>query len=247
MRLKKLTAPDKERLPVGGKTYRLQAKVRKFITNKLNNRQLQWPWEITVELRLHINKIRNSLSAISHGIKRGYNNPNLRGCASNDRRSQELLYRQFYNPMMAVCFRYVRNREDALEVLHSGFLKVFQSIENFDETRSALFTWMQTIMVRTSIDFLRKKNPLAQAVEWTDSTDPEIEAEVLVSKSAEEILYYLKHLSYTTAAVFNLHVVEGYNHKEIARLLLITEGTSKWHLSEAKKKLAILLKNKEIA
>ena len=171
----------------------------------------------------------------------------IRGCASNDRRAQELLYRQFYNPMMAVCFRYVRNKEDALEVLHSGFLKVFQNIENFDESRSALFTWIQTIMVRTSIDFLRKKNPLAQAVEWTDSIEPEIEAEVLINKSAEEILYFLNNLSQTTAAVFNLHVVEGYNHKEIARLLSISEGTSKWHLSEAKKKLAIMLKNKEIA
>lgn len=171
----------------------------------------------------------------------------IRGCASNDRRAQELLYRQFYNPMMAVCFRYVRNKEDAIEVLHSGFLKVFQNIENFDESRSALFTWIQTIMVRTSIDFLRKKNPLAQAVEWTDSIEPEIEAEVLINKSAEEILYFLNNLSQTTAAVFNLHVVEGYNHKEIARLLSISEGTSKWHLSEAKKKLAIMLKNKEIA
>ena len=102
-------------------------------------------------------------------------------------------------------------------------------------------------MVRTSIDFLRKKNPLAQAVEWTDSIEPEIEAEVLINKSAEEILYFLNNLSQTTAAVFNLHVVEGYNHKEIARLLSISEGTSKWHLSEAKKKLAIMLKNKEIA
>lgn len=171
----------------------------------------------------------------------------VRGCSSNDRRSQELLYRQFYNPMMAVCFRYVRNREDAIEVLHTGFLKVYQNIGSFDETKSALFTWIQTIMVRTSIDFLRKKNPLGQAVEWTEATEPEIEAEVLINKSGEEILYFLTQLSPSTATVFNLYVIEGYNHKEIARLLAISEGTSKWHLSEAKKKLATLLKNKEIA
>lgn len=171
----------------------------------------------------------------------------IRGCTSNDRRSQELLYKQFYNPMIAVCFRYVRNREDAIEVLHSGLLKVFQNIGSFDETRSALFTWIQTIMVRTAIDFLRKKNLLIQAVEWTETTEPEIQAEVLVNKSGEEILLFLKQLSPTTATVFNLYVIEGYNHKEIARLLNISEGTSKWHLSEAKKKLALLLKNKEIA
>jgi RNA polymerase sigma factor (sigma-70 family) len=171
----------------------------------------------------------------------------VQGCASNDRRSQELLYRHFYNPMMAVCFRYVRNREDAVEVLHSGFLKVFQHIGNFDESKSALFTWIQTIMVRTAIDFLRKKNPLAQSVEYTEATEPEIQAEALMEKSGEEILYFLNQLSHTTATVFNLYVVEGYNHKEIGQLLSISEGTSKWHLSEARKKLASLLKNKEIA
>jgi RNA polymerase sigma factor (sigma-70 family) len=171
----------------------------------------------------------------------------VNGCASNDRRSQELLYKQFYNPMMAVCFRYVRNREDALEVLHSGFLKVFQNIKSFDNSRSALFTWIQTIMVRTSIDFLRKQNGLIQAVEWKDTDEPEIPAEALVNKTAEEILYFLKELSPTTATVFNLYVVEGYNHKEIGQLLNISEGTSKWHLSEAKKKLAVIIKNKEIA
>jgi RNA polymerase sigma factor (sigma-70 family) len=171
----------------------------------------------------------------------------IRGCASNDRRSQEMLYRQFYNPMMAVCFRYVRNREDAIEVLHSGFLKIYQNISSFDETKSALITWIQTIMVRTSIDFIRKKNPLTHAVEWTEAAEPEFQAEALVNRSADEILYFLNHLSHTTAAVFNLHVVEGYNHKEIAQLLNISEGTSKWHLSEAKKKLAVMLKNKEIA
>jgi RNA polymerase sigma factor (sigma-70 family) len=171
----------------------------------------------------------------------------IRGCTSNDRRSQELLYKQFYNPMMAVCFRYIRNREDAVEVLHTGFLKVFQNIKSFDETKSQLFTWIHTIMVRSSIDFLRKKNPLVQATEWNETTEPEIQAEVLVHRSAEEILFFLKQLSDTTAAVFNLHVVEGYNHKEIGQLLSISEGTSKWHLSEAKKKLTIMLKNKQIA
>ena len=171
----------------------------------------------------------------------------VQGCASNDRRSQELLYKQFFNPMMAVCLRYVRDREDAIEVLHTGFLKVFQNISAYDDSKSALFTWIQTIMVRTAIDFLRKRNNQVQSVEMTTDTEPEIEAEVLINKSAEEILFFLKQLSDTTATVFNLYVVEGYNHKEISQLLKMSEGTSKWHLSEAKKKLATLLKNREIA
>ncbi|MGZ5285765.1 MAG: RNA polymerase sigma factor [Flavisolibacter sp.] len=171
----------------------------------------------------------------------------VQGCASNDRRSQELLYKQFFHPMMSVCLRYVRDREDAIEVLHTGFLKVYQNISSYDASKAALFSWIQTIMVRTAIDFLRKRNNQAESVEFTEATEPEIDAEVLINKSAEEILYFLKALSDTTAAVFNLYVVEGYNHKEISQLLKMSEGTSKWHLSEAKKKLAVLLKNREIA
>ncbi|MGZ8545132.1 MAG: RNA polymerase sigma factor [Flavisolibacter sp.] len=171
----------------------------------------------------------------------------VQGCASNDRRSQELLYKQFFHPMMSVCLRYVRDREDAIEVLHTGFLKVYQNISSYDASKAALFSWIQTIMVRTAIDFLRKRNNQAESVEFTEATEPEIDAEVLINKSAEEILFFLKALSDTTAAVFNLYVVEGYNHKEISQLLKMSEGTSKWHLSEAKKKLAVLLKHREIA
>ena len=169
------------------------------------------------------------------------------GCTSNDRRSQEALYKRYYNPMMALCSRYVRNREDAVEVLHTGFLKIFQNIGRFDETKSALFTWIHTIMVRTAIDFLRKKNPLMQEVEWTEAMEPEIQAKALVDKSGEEIMNFLKQLPHTTALVFNLFVIEGYNHKEIGELLNISDGTSKWHLSEAKNRLAKLIKTRAIA
>jgi len=169
------------------------------------------------------------------------------GCTSNDRRSQEALYKQYYKPMMALCIRYVRNREDAVEVLHTGFLKIFQNIGRFDETKSALFTWIHTIMVRTAIDFLRKKNPMTQEVEWTEAMEPEIQAKALVDRSGEEIMIFLKQLPHTTATVFNLFVIEGYNHKEIGKLLNISDGTSKWHLSEAKNQLAKLIKTRAIA
>ena len=169
------------------------------------------------------------------------------GCSSNDRRSQEALYKRYYNPMIALCMRYVRNKEDAVEVLHTGFLKIFQNIENFDETKAALFTWIHAIMVRTAIDFLRKKNPMTQEVEWTEAIEPEIQAKALVDKSGEEIMNFLKQLPQTTATVFNLYVIEGYNHKEVGKLLNISDGTSKWHLSEAKNQLAKLIKARAIA
>jgi RNA polymerase sigma factor (sigma-70 family) len=171
----------------------------------------------------------------------------INGCASNDRRSQELLYKQYYNPMMALCFRYVRNQEDAIEVLHNGFLKIFQSISGFDDKKASFFTWIHTIMVRTAIDFLRKKNPLTQEIEWNDETEQTVSVEALTEKPAEEIMMFLKQLPQIASTVFNLHVIEGYNHREIGQLLNISEGTSKWHLSEAKKQLAKLIKGRAIA
>jgi RNA polymerase sigma-70 factor (ECF subfamily) len=161
----------------------------------------------------------------------------IAGCAANDRKSQEQLYKRYYYPMLALCFRYTKNQEDAIEVLHEALLKVFQHIKDYDAAKSALYTWIRTIMVRTAIDFLRKKKLETVNVEWNDHNEPSIQPETIIDKSAEEILHFLKHLPEMSATVFNLYVLEGYKHKEIAQLLNISEGTSKWHLSEAKNQL----------
>ena len=171
----------------------------------------------------------------------------VRECAVNDRKAQEVLYKQFYKPLLAICYRYVRNTEDAVEVLHTGFLKIFNHIHQFDFSRSALFTWMHQIMVNASIDFIRKSKQAVRNVEWTEKDDPVIEAEALTYRSAEEIMSCLKQLPFNTSTVFNLFVIEGYSHKEIANMLQISEGTSKWHLSEAKKLLTEIIRRKAIA
>src|SRR5438309_533345 len=82
----------------------------------------------------------------------------VKGCIRNDRRVQELLYKQYCSSMMALCKSYAKNEEDAIEVLQDGFLKVFQQIDKYDASRSSLYTWMRQIMIRTAIDFLRKQN-----------------------------------------------------------------------------------------
>jgi RNA polymerase sigma-70 factor (ECF subfamily) len=102
-------------------------------------------------------------------------------------------------------------------------------------------------MIRTAIDFLRKQNKKNVSIEWKEEHDPGIEAEALERMSAQQVLCMLQHLSVTTRAVFNLYITEGYNHREIGELLTISEGTSKWHLSEARKYLINSLKEKERA
>lgn len=171
----------------------------------------------------------------------------VKGCARNDRRVQELLYKQYCSSMMALCRSYAKNDEDAIEVLQDGFLKVFQQIERYDASRSSIYTWMRQIMIRTAIDFLRKQHKKGIAIEWKEEYEPAIEPEALQRMSAQQIQCMLQHLSPTTRSVFNLYITEGYNHREIGEILMISEGTSKWHLSEARKHLLNLLRTKERA
>jgi RNA polymerase sigma factor (sigma-70 family) len=171
----------------------------------------------------------------------------VKGCSRNDRRVQELLYKQYCSSMMVLCKSYAKNEEDAIEVLQDGFLKVFQHIDRYDASKSSIYTWMRTIMIRTAIDFLRRQNKKNVAIEWNEEHDRGIEAEALERMSAQQVLCMLQRLSATTRTVFNLYVTEGYNHREIGELLKISEGTSKWHLSEARKYLINSLKAKERA
>ena len=171
----------------------------------------------------------------------------IEGCIRNERRAQELLYKQYCQSMLAVCISYTKNEEDAVEVLQDGFLKIFQQISKFDAQKSTLYTWMRTVVLRTAIDFLRKRNVQPKAVEWDEAHDSSIDAEALQRMTSQEILHLLHRLTETTRAVFNLYVNEGYTHKEIGELLKISEGTSKWHLSEARKYLINSIKKKERA
>ena len=171
----------------------------------------------------------------------------IKGCILNNRRMQELLYKQYCSSMMVLCKSYAKNDEDAVEVLQDGFLKIFQQIEKYDAGKSSMYTWMRTVMIHTAIDFLRKQNKKNISIEWKEEHDPVIEAEVLYRMTAQQIQCMLQNLPATTRIVFNLYITEGYNHKEIAYLLNISEGTSRWHLSEARKYLITLLKAKERA
>ena len=171
----------------------------------------------------------------------------VKGCIRNERRAQETLYKQFYQSMAILCMRYTKNQEDANEVVQNSFLKVFQNISHYDESKSSLYTWIRTITVRCAIDFLRKRKNINVTVALDDDCSHAVEAKVLLTMSAEQVLMLVRKLADTTQAVFNLYVMEGYNHREIGEMLKMSEGTSKWHLSEARKQLIKLLHAQERA
>jgi RNA polymerase sigma factor (sigma-70 family) len=169
----------------------------------------------------------------------------ISGCINNSRQAQEQLYKRFYGPMASICLRYTKNEEDAIEVLHNGFLKVFKNIHTYDMTRASLYTWIRTIVINSAIDFIRKRDKFSK-IELDKAEEPGIDADAVQRMSAQELLQLVQQLSPATQTVFNLYVVEGYNHREIANLLGISEGTSKWHLSEARKRLQQLLQTLQV-
>jgi RNA polymerase sigma factor (sigma-70 family) len=166
----------------------------------------------------------------------------IKRCIDNDRTGQEALYKLFHAEMLRVCYSYLPDKELAKEAFNTGFLKVFQSVKSFDIEKGELGGWIRKIMIYTSIDLCRKElkfNTVSTSVE--DQDDYFIAPSILEKLYFEDILQNIRVLPFATQTVFNLSVLDGFTHKEIGEQLNISEGTSRWHLAEAKRKLRELL------
>jgi RNA polymerase sigma factor (sigma-70 family) len=170
----------------------------------------------------------------------------ISGCKKGDRKAQEKLYKNYYRAMITVCLRYTKNDEDAVEVLNNGFFKVFKNIQRYESSQASLYTWIRTIVVNSCLDFIKQKQRIEKVNELSDDTQVHIAPEVIGKMKTAELLNQVRKLAPATRAVFNLYAIEGYTHKEIARLLNISEGTSKWHLSEARKNLQQLINQPKV-
>jgi len=168
------------------------------------------------------------------------------GCINNERTAQEALYKLFYADMLRVCYSYIPDKDLAKEAFNTGFLKVFRSIKNFDIEKGELGGWIRKIMIFTSIDLCRKELKFTTLTAYDqDQEDFPIPPSVLEKLYFEDILFSIRQLPYATQTVFNLSVIDGFTHKEIGEQLNISEGTSRWHLAEAKKKLRLLIETRE--
>lgn len=170
----------------------------------------------------------------------------IAGCIKGERKAQELLYKNYYEAMANLCMRYTKNEHDAVEVLNNGFLKVFMNIHRYEPDKASLYTWIRTIVVNSCIDFLKIKERSAVHNELNEAIEIQIDAEAINKMKVSEVLHFVRALPAATRAVFNLYVMEGYNHKEIATMLGISDGTSKWHLSEARKNLKQMIRLQEV-
>lgn len=167
----------------------------------------------------------------------------LLGSAENDRRAQKVLYEYCYRQFIRLCMRYYANHEDARHALNNGFLKIVNGLQNVDLDELNFAAWAKRIIVNTLIDEYRKNKNHNQVIigreteaELANSAE-KVENLGALELSYQEILDLLKTIPPISAHVFTLYVIDGYNHKEIGDLLEISEGTSKWHLSTARKLL----------
>lgn len=153
-----------------------------------------------------------------------------------ERWAQQQLYEEYYGKMMGVCLRYASSREEALNLLHDGFLKVFLNIGRY-QPGTSLPAWIKTVVINICIDhhrkIMRRRTENIADIHYLANDEPD----VLSRLSEQEILEGVQQLSPAYRSVFNLYVVEGYSHREIAEVLNITESTSRSNLLKSRIKL----------
>lgn len=164
----------------------------------------------------------------------------IEGCARNSRKHQEELYNLFAKKMYGVCLMYAKDRDEAQDILHDGFFKIFKKFNQYNSGHF-LEGWIRKIIVNTAIDYLRKKNKFRK-VAWEEQV---IERGNNVSESRDEndIQQIIGMLPLGARTVFNLYTVEGYKHEEIAEKLEISISTSKTQFMRAKQILKNLVGN----
>lgn len=168
----------------------------------------------------------------------------IQGCKRNDRESQRLLYQHMYSYAMSICMRYCYSKGEAQEVLNDGFMHVFQKIDQYNESMS-FYGWVRRIMVNASIDHYRKEKKNYFHADITIQPDSEgHHVSGLDNLAHEELIEMISHLPPAYRAVFNLHVIDGYTHPEIGKMLNISEGTSKSNLLKARAALRRMIETK---
>jgi RNA polymerase sigma factor (sigma-70 family) len=171
----------------------------------------------------------------------------VEGCVKNERKFQELLYRQHFPKMIALCLRYTDDRERAMEIVNNGFLRVFQKLYTFTFSGS-LEGWIRKIVFHSVCEYFRKNENNRAAFLAIEEYAHPIDNELFIHINSDEemILRLIEKLPPASAEVFKLYGIEGYAHAEIAQKLNISEGTSKWHLSKARELLRNLYEKSKL-
>ena len=170
----------------------------------------------------------------------------LHGCLKNEASAQRELYNKYSSKMLAVCYRYAHNREDAEDMLQEGFIKVFLQIHTF-ESRGAFEGWIRRIIVHTCINILKKNKKFNESVDIIHATGLQVREESIPAiVQAKQVVECIRLLPLGYRTVLNLYAIEGYSHREISKMLDIEESTSRSQYTRAKSMLEDILVKKRI-
>jgi RNA polymerase sigma-70 factor, ECF subfamily len=167
----------------------------------------------------------------------------IRGCRENDMHCQEQLYRLFYPEMIKICVRYAGDMDGAGIIYNNAMLRVFRHIGNYRH-EGKLPGWVKTIVIHCCLDHIKKKGLIRE--EKLGSLEEEqvsIPEEVFARISVKDIQKIISQLPLATSTVFNLYIYEGFTHKQVGEALGISDGTSKWHVNEARRLLKTKLEH----
>jgi len=167
-------------------------------------------------------------------------------CLQKDRAAEKQLYHRFAPIMFGVCLRYGGNEMEAEDILQNGFIRLFSHLHQF-RFKCDLENWVHPIFVTTAINYYRQQLKFNQQLELDENMEDTIflNEDAISLMSKKELLAVIHRLPVGYRTVFNMYIIEGYDHKEIASLLRISEGTSKSQLHRAKISVRRMLKEIE--
>lgn len=165
----------------------------------------------------------------------------IQGCLKGDKRAQKELYQTYKSSMYGICLRYAKNREEAKDMLQDGFVKIYSNLYQYKPI-GPLGGWMRRVMVNVCLQHIRRRKDLFSNTDIDKVAHLyQAQEEVFTQFREKALVQMIQQLPEGYRAVFNLYVIEGYSHKEIAQQLGISESTSKSQLSRAKATLRQLL------
>jgi len=164
----------------------------------------------------------------------------LEGCALRNRSSQKELYQRYYSYAMSISIRYIKDQQLAEQAVNDSFMKVYKNIQKFN-LEKAFKPWFRQILVNTSIDQLNKKKRFNMNSDLSVANQLADREQILSSISYKELIGLVHSLSDAYRTIFNMYVIDGFKHEEIANKLGISIGTSKSNLSKARTKLQAMI------
>lgn len=168
----------------------------------------------------------------------------VEGCRANARLAQKILYERYFGKMIGIALRYTKDKEEAIEILNAAFMKVFTSLDKYQDNNN-LGGWIAKIVFNCSIDHVRRHTKYHQVMNFEIEKDKPVHNDSINNLQVEDLYKLIQQLPAASRNVFCLYVIDGYKHKEVAEMLEITVGTSKWHLANARKELQGMLRQIE--